>query len=84
MHMHHQQEDDAVQDFLRTLYEVEAERTATERRYVDHFRIFVKLWKGILSEKKELNSKLKELDSARKSLRDMSKKVTRAEARVRV
>jgi hypothetical protein len=34
-----------VQDFLRTLYDLETERSAIDRRYNDHFRIFVKLWK---------------------------------------
>jgi len=74
-------EDDAVQEFLRTMYDIESERTATDRRYNDHYRIFVKLWKGIISEKKELNAKLKELDATRKTLKEMQKKVSKAEAK---
>lgn len=63
------------------MYEIETERVASDRHYNEDFRVFVKLWKGILSEKKELNAKLKELDAARKNLRNMSTKVSRAEAR---
>eukprot|EP00037_Helgoeca_nana_P015336 m.143255 g.143255 ORF g.143255 m.143255 type:complete len:885 (+) comp22972_c0_seq2:2341-4995(+) len=74
-------EGDAVQDFLRSLYDIETERSAIDRRYNDHFRIFVKLWKGILSEKKELNSKLKELEAVRKTEKNMSQKVSKAEAK---
>jgi hypothetical protein len=74
-------EADAVQDFLRALYEIETERSAVDRRYNDHYRIFVKLWKGILSEKRELNSKLKELDAVRKAEKSMSQKVSKAEAK---
>lgn len=74
-------EDDAVQDFLRALYDIETDRSAVDRKYNEHFRIFVKLWKGILSEKKELNSKLKELDSVRKAEKSMAAKVSKAEAK---
>lgn len=37
---------------------------------------------GILSEKKELNSKLKELEAVRKTEKNMSQKVSKAEAKV--
>jgi hypothetical protein len=37
---------------------------------------------GILSEKKELNAKLKELDAVRKNEKAMSQKVSKAEAKV--
>mmetsp|Transcript_36963 Transcript_36963/g.96834 ORF Transcript_36963/g.96834 Transcript_36963/m.96834 type:complete len:863 (+) Transcript_36963:109-2697(+) len=74
-------EGDAIQDFLRSLYDIETERFAIDRRYNDHFRIFVKLWKGILSEKKELNSKLKEYESVRKTEKSLTQKVSKAEAK---
>jgi len=67
-------EDPCIQNFIRQVYEMDNERDAVEKRYNEHFRIFVKLWKGILSEKKELNSKFKEFDSARASVKAKNKK----------
>lgn len=68
-----------VQKFIRSICELENERENVERRYNDHFKIFVKLWKGILAEKKELNHKLKEFDAAQASLKSRTKKVSKAE-----
>jgi len=62
--------------------EIELERDAVEGRYNEHFRIFVKLWKGILSEKKELSVKLKEWEKVKESLRGQSKKLSKAEQKV--
>ena len=59
-----------------------AERDAVEARYNDHFRIFVKLWKGILSEKKELAAKMKEWESSKANLRGQTKKLAKAEQKV--
>ena len=76
-------EDPVIQNFIRAIYEMDCERDAVEKRYNEHFRIFVKLWKGILSEKKELNSKFKEFQSARASLKQKNKKMVKAESKVR-
>ena len=76
-------EDPCIQNFIRQVYEMDNERDAVEKRYNEHFRIFVKLWKGILSEKKELNSKFKEFDSARASVKAKNKKMGKSEAKVR-
>lgn len=72
-------EDERIQEFLRAVYDLEAEKAEVDKHFNDNYKLFVKLWKGIISEKKELNSQLKALDSARSSLRDKTKKVSRAE-----
>lgn len=76
-----QGEDPAVQDFVRAMYDQEVERDGIERRYIDHYRIFVKLWKGVLAEKKELNAKQKEFESVKGKLQSKEKKVSKAEAK---
>lgn len=48
-------------------------------RFNDHFRIFVKLWKGILAEKKDLNAKISSLKKARSNTDIVRKKVYKAE-----
>jgi len=72
-------ENERIQEFLRAVYDLEAEKAEVDKHFNDNYKLFVKLWKGIISEKKELNSQLKALDSARSSLRDKTKKVSRAE-----
>ena len=48
-------------------------------RFNDHFKIFVKLWKGILAEKKDLNAKIAALKKARSNTDVLRKKVYKAE-----
>ena len=48
-------------------------------RYNEHFRIFVKLWKGLLTEKKELAAKFKEYQKANSNLESATKKMSKAE-----
>jgi hypothetical protein len=74
-------EDPAVQDFVRAMFDLEVERDGIERRYIDHFKIFVKLWKGVLAEKKELNSKVKEFESVHAKLQSQEKKMSKAESK---
>ncbi len=76
------QEGQDIQDFLKALGELQIEGTGVERRFNDHFRIFVKLWKGILSEKKELNAKQAELAKVRSQLDAIEKKARKAEVKV--
>jgi hypothetical protein len=76
-----QGEDPAVQDFVRAMFDLEVERDGIERRYIDHFKIFVKLWKGVLAEKKELNSKVKEFESVHAKLQSQEKKMSKAESK---
>jgi len=72
-------EDERVQEFLQAVVELDMERKESDERANEHYKIFVKLWKGIISEKKELNAQLKNLDGARANLRDKTRKVAKAE-----
>lgn len=72
-------EDAGVREFMAKIVEVDAEVATIDRKFNDHFRIFVKLWKGILAEKKDLNTKLAALKKARANTDAMRKKVYKAE-----
>ena len=67
-------EDPVVQGFVQGIVGLEEEHDNIERIYNDHFRIFVKLWKGILAGKKELNSATKDYEAVVGKLRAAEKK----------
>jgi len=58
-----QGEDPIVSNFIQGVCEVDDERDNAEKQYNEHFRIFVKLWKGILQGKKDLNAVNKDFES---------------------
>eukprot|EP00051_Salpingoeca_urceolata_P028328 m.486307 g.486307 ORF g.486307 m.486307 type:complete len:845 (+) comp24307_c0_seq1:460-2994(+) len=74
-------EDPAIAEFLSAVGDLDAETGAIERQFVDQFRLFIKLWKDVLAEKKELNTKITALKKARTVLDTAQKKVQRAELR---
>jgi hypothetical protein len=81
-----------VRDFVARIIDVNTEIGCIDRKYSllsnhycvmhrfnDHFKIFVKLWKGILAEKKDLNAKIAALKKARSNTDVLRKKVYKAE-----
>eukprot|EP00053_Salpingoeca_punica_P016265 m.152797 g.152797 ORF g.152797 m.152797 type:complete len:862 (+) comp16923_c0_seq3:77-2662(+) len=72
-------EDTAVHDLLSRIGEVDMEIIEVERRYNDQFRLFAKLWKGILAEKKDLNAKIATLKKAKANTDAARKKIVKAD-----
>ncbi len=54
-----------MQEFLRGVADLEQEGLTTERHYTDQYRLFAKLWKDILTDKKEINARQAELKKVR-------------------
>eukprot|EP00052_Salpingoeca_macrocollata_P008277 m.65714 g.65714 ORF g.65714 m.65714 type:complete len:850 (-) comp16512_c0_seq1:60-2609(-) len=72
-------EEAAIKEFLDQLALCDADSLAIERGFNDQFRLFAKLWKGILAEKKDLNTKMAGLKKARANTEDARRKVFKAE-----
>lgn len=82
-------DDAGVRDFIAHVIEINVEVGGIDRKLVlyafltcrfnDHFKIFVKLWKGILAEKKDLNAKIAALKKARANTDMLRKKLYKAE-----
>ena len=54
---------------------------SVDRQYVEEFRLFTRLWKTVLAEKKELNAKVNAFKKAQKNLEQARKKYTAAETK---
>lgn len=51
------------------------------KRYIEEFRLFTRLWKTVLAEKKELNAKVNAFKKAQKNLEQARKKYAVAETK---
>ena len=68
-----------IQDLLRSLTDLEVEMLSAERHFNDQFRMFAKLWKEILSEKKELNTRLADLKKVRAARDGLERRVSKTD-----
>eukprot|EP00045_Choanoeca_perplexa_P012700 m.140164 g.140164 ORF g.140164 m.140164 type:complete len:861 (+) comp16104_c0_seq2:70-2652(+) len=70
-----------IQQFLSEIATVENSMVMVERTYNEEFKIFMHIWKNVLTEKKELNAKVEACRKAQRNLEQAQKKVQQAESK---
>eukprot|EP00730_Choanoeca_flexa_P005539 TRINITY_DN11967_c0_g2_i3.p1 TRINITY_DN11967_c0_g2~~TRINITY_DN11967_c0_g2_i3.p1 ORF type:complete len:876 (+),score=296.90 TRINITY_DN11967_c0_g2_i3:68-2695(+) len=70
-----------IRQFLSDITAVENDMVIVERAYNEEFKVFMAIWKNVLAEKKELNSKVDACRKAQRNLEQAQKKVQQAEAK---
>ncbi|EGD83151.1 hypothetical protein PTSG_03783 [Salpingoeca rosetta] len=74
-------EDQVIEEFVACLGDSEMASIAVDRQYIEEFRLFTRLWKTVLAEKKELNAKVNAYKKAQKNLEQARKKYAAAETK---
>jgi len=74
-------EDESIQAFVLRISELEEESCNVDRKYNEEFRVFVRSWKEVIAEKKELNAKVAAYKKAQKNVEQARKKFTQTEAK---
>eukprot|EP00055_Hartaetosiga_balthica_P006615 m.21089 g.21089 ORF g.21089 m.21089 type:complete len:853 (+) comp5324_c0_seq1:34-2592(+) len=74
-------EKKVLEDFMLGVTNAETKMLNADRNYNEEYRLFGRIWKSILGEKKELNSKMNAFKKATKNLEQARKKYNTADTK---